>query len=143
MGFNFINKLPFELKNQILWEYNSRIRELEYVLKKKKRYSYIKDEDIEVIKNLLFLGIFYRKIINPISGAIEFTDQVNQLGIPNVKIGAIKLTQKNLIGLSNAVKEFERIINKFGLNAKFFDFDKIEDFLHNISIVKIRGYYEF
>jgi|Deesub1362A_J573_1020465.scaffolds.fasta_scaffold01978_6 hypothetical protein len=141
MVLGFIKNLPFELQNQIISEYNLRVRELEYLLERKPdKYQWL--EDIELVKYLLSLGIFYRRVINPISGSVEFTNRVNRLGVPNVSVGSIKLTPENLKELSTAVQEFERILYRFGLSARFFDFDRIEEFLQNIKELKEKDKYE-
>ncbi len=143
MVLSFIENLPFELRNQIISEYNSRVRELEYLLERKPdKYQWLEDEDVELVKYLLSIGIFYRRVIDPISGSVEFTNRVNRLGVPNVKVGSIKLTSENLIELSGAVQAFERILNRFGFNARFLDFDRIEEFLQNIKELKERDKYE-
>ncbi len=143
MVLSFIENLPFELRNQIISEYNSRVRELEYLLERKPdKYQWLEDEDVELVKYLLSIGIFYRRVIDPISGSVEFTNRVNRLGVPNVKVGSIKLTSENLIELSGAVQAFERILNRFGFNDRFLDFDRIEEFLQNIKELKERDKYE-
>lgn len=143
MLLDLIKNLPFELRSQIVSEYNLKIRELYYLLEKKSdKYQWLEDEDVELVKYLLSLGIFYRRVIDPISGSVEFTNRVNRLGVPHVNIGSIKLTSENLKELSIAVQKFEGILYRFGLNARFFDFDRMEEFLKNIKELKERDKYE-
>ncbi len=130
-----VKELPYKLRNQIILEYTFRIRELDYLLETKpQKYQWL--EDIELVKYLLLLGIFYRKVIDPILGTAEFTNRLKKLGIPGMSIGSTKLTSKSIREIKDLHK-FEKILFKFNLSAKFFDVDSTEEFLDNVRELKL------
>ena len=132
MLVEFVNRLPYKLRRQISQEYESKKRELNYILEKRKdEYKWI--DDSEFLEYLLLLAIFYRQVIDPISGTIKFAYRVNKLGAENIKIGRTELSKYNMKKLYRMVTDFYDIVEKFGLSPYLFDFYDVKDFLKNIE----------
>lgn len=132
----FISKLPYPLKGQVIGEYDSLSKELRYLMETG-QYYWLRD-DLDLLDFLLCLSIFYKRVIDPLRGTIEFTDTVSDLGARDVSVGSIRLTIENTKEIKDSIEEFYRIISRFGLDSWILDFSDVRDFLEKMSILKKR-----
>jgi len=141
---DFIKKLPFDLKIRINKEYDNRIREFEYIIKRyDKKYKWIETEkDKDSIKFLLLLGIFYRTVIDPIKGSADFGKTLESQNSDGLLAGSNTYNPGHFKNFEILTNEFIKILNKYSLNKRIFDYESVSDFLDIIWTIYIGQEYE-
>jgi hypothetical protein len=135
MQKEFLKFLPGPLKREILYEYKNRVSDLKYTLGKKLDTYW--EKDIEILEELLFLGIFYRRIIAPIYGTSQFSyTLIRDLKMNGLKIGSRKLSETETDKLYHIYKKFKSILNEYNLPIELFEYDTTEEFLNNVQKIK-------
>lgn len=133
----FTENLPYKLNEQITIEYNSRINEVNYFLSG--NYNYYADlkEDIETIKLLLALSIFYKRVLLNFHSATKFTSRVILKGKANsVQLGTYELSHKEAFKLNKMVKTFEVLMRNYSIPPKLFEYLETKEFLKKIKQFK-------
>lgn len=135
MQADFLKVLPAPLKRELIIEYKNRVSDLKYTLEKNLDNYWARD--IDILEELIFLGIFYRRIIAPIYGTSQFSyTLIKKLKMNGVKIGSRKLTENETNTLYHIFKEFKSILDKYNLPIELFDYDTTEEFLNKVRKIK-------
>lgn len=135
MQEDFLKVLPAPLKRELIIEYKNRVSDLKYTLEKNLDNYWARD--IEILEELTFLGIFYRRIIAPIHGTSQFSyTLIKKLKMNGVKIGSRKLTENETNTLYHIFKEFKSILDEYNLPIELFDYDTTEEFLNKVRKIK-------
>lgn len=128
--------LPFELTNQIYNEYQSRLKEANYLIENFKTYKPLKD-NIKTVELFLSLSIFHRRVITNLDGAVKFYGTVTKNGLTDtIKIGNYNLTgeERNLI--LAVVMNYNQLLEKFSISPKVMEYYETRDFLNKIINLK-------
>lgn len=114
-------------------EYQYREKELTYLITTyTKRYKWI--EDVEFIKLLLAMSIYYRRIIAQLDASINFTDRIFKLDDgKGVLIGTYELNKGEIENIKKAVNNFNAIMRRFYIHLYLFDYDDVKMFLFKIK----------
>lgn len=132
---DFLKVLPAPLKRELIIEYKNRVTDLKYTLQKNLDTYWAKD--IDLLEELLFLGIFYRRIIAPIQGTSQFSyTLIKTLKLNGVKIGSRKLSEKETNMIYHIYKKFVDILNDYNLPIELFDYDTTDEFLIKVRKIK-------
>lgn len=135
MQADFLKVLPAPLKRELIIEYKNRVSDLKYTLEKNLDNYWARD--IDILEELIFLGIFYRRIIAPIYGTSQFSyTLIKKLKMNGVKIGSRKLTENETNTLYHIFKEFKSILDRYNLPIELFDYDTTEEFLNKVRKIK-------
>jgi hypothetical protein len=129
-------KLPFKLANQIYHEYQSRLREANYLIETYKTYKHLK-ENIKVVELFLSLSIFHRRVITNLDGAVKFYGVVTNKGeTETVKIGNYNLTSKEKNKMLAVVMNYNALLEKFSIPQFVMEYYETREFLKKIIHLK-------
>ena len=130
-----VQRLPREFADLIRNDYNKKIGSII----SRGNYSNGKEnnkwilDNIEVIKKILVLSIYYRRVIASFDGAVNFYSRVTSNGDAEIiQIGgfAFDIEEKNKI--ISIVIGFNRLLSKYGLNPQSIDSTDDYKFIVNI-----------
>lgn len=129
-------KLPYELSNKIYNEYQSRKREVEYILEKYEAFFLLK-EDEEIIELLLALSVFYKRIISNLDAATKFYGKVTSNSDASaVQIGNYKLTQSETNKLYSVIISYNQLLEKYSIPNSLMEYNETIELLKNIKQLK-------
>jgi len=138
MDTKIIKFLPYSIRTQIENEYVNTIRNFRYLLETHPdRYQWI--DDPEYIEFLLLIGIFHRRLIEPLKGTVIFSRLVNKYKAESIRIGSIDLTASSIDQIEFFVSKFEGILKKYNLSPDFFNYNRLSDFLELLQKEKENG----
>lgn len=128
--------LPFELTNQIYNEYQSRLKEANYLIENFKTYKPLKD-NIKTVELFLSLSIFHRRVITNLDGAVKFYSTVTKNGLTDtIKIGNYNLTREERNLILAVVMNYNQLLEKFSISPKVMEYYETRDFLKKIINLK-------
>jgi len=128
--------LPFELTNQIYNEYQSRLKEANYLIENYKTYKPLKD-NIKTVELFLSLSIFHRRVITNLDGAVKFYGTVTKNGLTDtIKIGNYNLTGEERNMILAVVMNYNQLLEKFSISPKVMEYYETRDFLNKIINLK-------
>lgn len=129
----FCKNLPSNISRQLYFEYKNLEKELIFLLSTyKKKYNWIKD--IDTIKLLLAMSIYYKRVIAPLESVSDFYLNLNKLNdVDGIVLGNDELKRVAFIKIEDIVNKFFRILRIFGLSTKIFEYYNISIFLDKIK----------
>lgn len=128
-----MEKLPWNIRSEINEEYENSIKQLEFLLDNKPRkFEWIDEEYKDFIELLLFLSIFYRRVVYPIEGASTFTQRLQRVKANGIKTGRDTYTRGDFEKIDQTIKHFKIILRKYNLNKYILSYTRIEKFLEMI-----------
>ncbi|MBL7869265.1 MAG: hypothetical protein JNM71_14710 [Flavobacterium lindanitolerans] len=132
-----IKSVPYKVGEQILYEYNRRISDINYLVSGKFSYYTPLSKDIETIKVLLALSIFYKRVLTNFDSANKFTSRViKSSDATGVKLGTYEMDWKEIQNLNRMVLSFRRIALKYYINPEMFEYIETKEFLRKIKSYK-------
>lgn len=126
-------KLPKELAVKIYNDYQSRYNELIGILANSRRYNCF-DSDMEVLKLLLALSIFHKRVICNLEGLDKFTGTISHKLESEITIiiGDFKFTTEEQNKIKAVIINYSRLKDKFGIHDEYFNYYETYEFLENM-----------
>lgn len=122
-------RLPFDLSNQIFNEYENRLREVDWLLDKYKKYSPLK-QDRHLIELFLCLSIFNKRVVSNLDAAIKFHGTVGRIGeVDSIRIGSYSLNSTEKNRLLGVVLSYQSILKKFGIPQDLMEYYETRELL--------------
>jgi hypothetical protein len=136
----FINiltyKLNYELARQIYNEYQSRLKEADYLIKNYQFYQSLK-KSTKTVELLLALSIFHKRVIANLDAATKFYGIVNDKSNANsIKMGAYSLDVKEKNKILALTITYNVLMDKFSIPSSIMDYNETKDFLKKIINLK-------
>lgn len=133
----FTDNLPYKLSEQMTFEYNSRISDVNFFLSGKyDYYSHLK-KDIETIQLLLALSIFYKRVLCNFDSATKFTSRVIfKSEAESVQLGTYDLSSKEIFKLNKTVLTFKKLMEDYSIPINLFEYLETKEFLRRVKIFK-------
>lgn len=143
----FCHKLPFELSNQLFNEYQVRLKNIEYLLNKDDTFKELR-KDIEVIKVLLAMTIFYKRVISNFDAARKFVRKVSaytsadnfskgQIQSTVVQLGYYELTIDEVYKIDRIIRSYETINRRYHIPDTMHQYEETQDLLKRIQQYKL------
>ncbi|QLH47601.1 MAG: hypothetical protein HWD58_19500 [Bacteroidota bacterium] len=114
----FTENLPYKLGEQMTFEYNRRLSDINYFISGRYDYYAHLKKDIATIQLLLALSIFYKRVLSNFDSATKFTSRVVfKSEAVSVQLGTYDLSAKEIFKLNKTVltfKTYGRIFNPVG-----------------------------
>jgi hypothetical protein len=129
-------KLPYNLANQIYNEFQSRVKEADFLIDNYKTYKSLKDSS-KTIELLLSLSIFHRRVITNLDGAVKFYGTVTRKGkTDTIRIGSYDLTQSEKNKILAVVINYNNLLEKFSIPPILMEYHETREFLKKLIILK-------
>jgi len=129
-------QLPYNLANQIYNEYQSRLKEANYLIENYKTYKSLRDSS-KTIELLLSLSIFHRRIITNLDGAVKFYGTVTKKGkTDTIRIGSYDLTFEEKNKILAVVINFNHLLERFSIPPIVMEYHETREFLKKIITLK-------
>ena len=129
-------KLPFKLSNQIYNEYQSRLREAQYLIENYKTYKKLQD-DIKVVELVLSLSVFHKRIIMNLDAAVKFHGTVSRKSqADTITMGDYKLTVREKNKLLGVVMNYHQLIKRFSISPNMMEYYETRELLKNLINLK-------
>lgn len=121
----------------MLFEYNRRISDVNYLVSGKFDFYTPLSQDIETIKVLLALSIFYKRILTNFDSADKFTGRImNNSDAIGVKLGTYEMDLNEIRNLKRMILSFRRITQKYSIPIEIFEYIETKEFLRKIKSYK-------
>src|SRR5690606_23842465 len=122
-------KLPFELTNQIYNEFQSRLKEANFLIDTYKTYKPLK-ENIKTVELFLSLSIFHRRVITNLDGAVKFYGTVTKKGqTDTIRIGNYNLTGEERNKILALVIRCKDLLEQLSISPIIIEYVKIKTFM--------------
>ncbi|MEY4522773.1 MAG: hypothetical protein RIT10_1958 [Bacteroidota bacterium] len=129
-------QLPYKLANQIYNEFQSRVKETNYLIENYKTYKSLKDSS-KTIELLLSLSIFHRRVITNLDGAVKFYGTVTKKGkTDTIRIGSYDLTLEEKNKILAVVINYNHLLEKFSIPPIVMEYHETREFLKKIIMLK-------
>ena len=129
-------QLPYNLANQIYNEYQSRLKETNYLIENYKTYKSLKDSS-KTVELLLSLSIFHRRVITNLDGAVKFYGTVTKKGkTDTIRIGSYDLTLEEKNKILAVVINYNHLLEKFSIPPIVMEYHETREFLKKIIMLK-------
>lgn len=129
-------QLPYNLANQIYNEFQSRVKEANYLIENYKTYKPLKDSS-KTIELLLSLSIFHRRVITNLDGAVKFYGTVTKKGkTDTIRIGSYDLTLEEKNKILAVVINYNQLLEKFSIPPIVMEYHETREFLKKIIMLK-------
>lgn len=133
----FTDNLPYKLKEQMTFEYNVRINDINYFLSGRYDYYAPLKKDIETIELLLALSIFYKRVLSNFDSATKFTSRiVLQSDAESVQLGMYNLSAKEIFKLNQTVLTFKKLMAEYSIPIGLFEYLETKELLRKIKVYK-------
>lgn len=116
----FLEGLPGQLTQPMVKEYDAKCRDLDWWAERDRRIRvrrYLRQKS--TLQYLFALGIYYRYVIAPITGAASFFERLEQQQF-GLKLAGRELTSEFRASVQNAADHFRQVSDTFGLGSSFF-----------------------
>ncbi|RXJ51220.1 hypothetical protein [Gelidibacter gilvus] len=128
--------LPYKLARQIYNEYQSRLREANYIINEVNRYKDLQ-EHIQTVELLLALSIFHKRVIANLDGAVKFYGTVtNQSEAVAISIGSYDLTNDEKNKILGLLINYRNLLDNYGISDEFMEYYTTKDFLLRLKNLK-------
>ena len=129
-------QLPYKLANQIYNEFQSRVKETNYLIENYKTYKSLKDSS-KTIELLLSLSIFHRRVITNLDGAVKFYGTATKKGkTDTIRIGSYDLTLEEKNKILAVVINYNHLLEKFSIPPIVMEYHETREFLKKIIMLK-------
>ncbi len=129
-------QLPYQLTNQIYNEYQSRLKEANYLIENYKTYGKLK-ENINTVELFLSLSIFYKRVITNLDGAVKFYGTVTKKGqTDTIRIGSYNMTGDEKNKILAVVMNYNKMLEKFSIPPIVMEYYETREFLKKLITLK-------
>jgi len=133
----FTENLPYKLSEQMTFEYNRRLSDINYFISGRYDYYAHLKKDIETIQLLLALSIFYKRVLSNFDSATKFTSRVIfKSEAVSVQLGTYDLSAKEIFKLNKTVLTFKTLMEEYSIPLGLFEYLETKEFLRKIKVYK-------
>lgn len=133
----FTDNLPYKLSEQMTFEYNGRINDINYILSGGYSFYAPLKNEIETIKLLLALSIFYKRVISNFDSATKFTSRVIfKSEAKSIQLGTYDLSEKEIFKLNKTVLTFKNLMEEYSIPIGLFEYLETKELLRKIKVYK-------
>lgn len=133
----FTENLPFKLSEQMTFEYNRRLSDINYFISGRYDYYAHLKKDIETIQLLLALSIFYKRVLSNFDSATKFTSRVVfKSEAVSVQLGTYDLSAKEIFKLNKTVLTFKTLMEEYSIPLGLFEYLETKELLRKIKVYK-------
>lgn len=133
----FTDNLPYKLSEQMTFEYNGRINDINYFLSGRYDYYTPLKKDIETIQLLLALSIFYKRVLSNFDSATKFTSRIIfKSEAESVQLGTYDLSAKEIFKLNKTVLTFKKLMEDYSIPIGLFEYLETKELLRKIKVYK-------
>lgn len=130
----FTEALPYKISEQMLFEYNRRLADVNHFLNGDYSYYSSLKEDKDTIKLLLAISLFYKRILTNFESATKFTSRVIfNSEAKSVQIGTYDLSKKEIFRLKKTILTFNELMKNYSIPLDIFDYLETKDFLRKVK----------
>lgn len=134
----FCKGLPKDLSNQIYNEYQSRLKEIKYIVQNRELYMPLA-EHLRTIELILALYIFNKRVIVNFNAATMFASKIfKNSNATAVRIGTYDLDDDERKRMIAVTMHYKRLLRAFEIPKSLFDHTDTKDILRDIRQLKIR-----
>ncbi len=125
-------KLPRDLANQLFNEFESRLREANFLIDNYSFYRKLK-KDSNTIEVLLALSIFHKRVITNLDAAVKFHGTIQRNAKANsISIGNYEFDNEEKNKLLGLLINYKKLKARFGITDYLFEYNETKDFLKKI-----------
>lgn len=129
-------QLPFKLANQIYNEYQSRLKESNYLIDNYKTYGELK-ENKKTVELFLALSIFYKRIITCLESATKFYGTVTKKSeAESLKIGSYILNSEERNKILAVIINYNQLLKTFSINPVVMQYQETRELLKSLINMK-------
>jgi hypothetical protein len=133
----FTDNLPYKLSEQMTFEYNGRINDINYFLSGRYDYYAPLKKDIETIQLFLALSIFYKRVLSNFDSATKFTSRIIfKSEAESVQLGTYDLSAKEIFKLNKTVLTFKKLMEDYSIPIGLFEYLETKELLRKIKVYK-------
>lgn len=133
----FTENLPYKLSEQMTFEYNRRLSDINYFISGRYDYYAHLKKDIETIQLLLALSIFYKRVLSNFDSATKFTSRVVfKSEAVSVQLGTYDLSAKEIFKLNKTVLTFKTLMEEYSIPLGLFEYLETKELLRKIKVYK-------
>lgn len=133
----FTENLPYKLIEQMTFEYNRRISDINFFLSGRYDYYAHLKKDLETIQLLLALSIFYKRVLSNFDSATKFTSRIVYKSQANsIQLGTYDLSAKEIFKLNKTVVTFKKLMEDYSIPLNLFEYLETKELLRKIKIYK-------
>jgi|SRR5690554_2019030 len=133
----FTENLPYKLSEQMTFEYNRRLSDINYFISGRYDYYAHLKKDIETIQLLLALSIFYKRVLSNFDSATKFTSRVVfKSEAVSVQLGTYDLSSKEIFKLNKTVLTFRKLMEEYSIPLGLFEYLETKELLRKIKVYK-------
>lgn len=133
----FTDNLPYKLSEQMTFEYNGRINDINYFLSDRYDYYNPLKKDIETIQLILALSIFYKRVLSNFDSATKFTSRIIfKSEAESVQLGTYDLSAKEIFKLNKTVLTFKKLMEDYSIPIGLFEYLETKELLRKIKVYK-------
>lgn len=133
----FTGNLPYKLSEQMTFEYNRRINDINFFLSGKYDYYAHLKKDIETIQLILALSIFYKRVLSNFDSATKFTSRILfKSDAESVQLGTYDLSAREIYKLNKIVLTFNKLMEDYAIPKSLFEYIETKELLRKIKVYK-------
>lgn len=131
----FCKELPRTLSQLLYNEYQVARKGLDFLLETyPQRYKWV--DDPEIIRLLLALSIFYRRVIAQLESAMSFSRRLFKSNVSYIEIGVDQIDHDQVEKMSKTVRDFYGLLKGFSISVELFDYYDSREFLSKVKQYK-------
>ena len=126
----FTDSLPRELALQLRSEYDTRLKDVKYLVSGKFDYYAGMQQHINTLESLLAMSIFYKRVVTNLDAATKFSGRVLKTpGCKGVLIGDYLLDREQHSLILTLILRFREIMQAHHIPQSLFEYLETKEFL--------------
>lgn len=116
----FVSDLPYRLTQPMFREYEAKSRDVRRwaAASKSHRLKHV-FTSIEAVEFVFALGIYYRYVVAPTSGVLEFAGRLEGTADAGLRIGGRVIEKEYKVSARAGLAQFRSTLLRFGLSEEF------------------------
>ena len=133
----FTENTPYRLNQQLIYEYNIRINDVNHFVSGKYDFYAPLKKDIETIELLLALTIFYKRVLTNFESATKFSSRVVfNSEADSIQLGTYLLDAKEIFRIKKTILLFNNLMEKYSIPPDLFNYSETKEFLRKVKYLK-------
>jgi len=133
MIYKFTENTPYRLSQQLIYEYNNRINDVNHFLSGRYDFYAPLKENIETIELLLALSIFYKRVLTNFQSATKFSGRVVfNSDADSIQLGTYLLDSMEIFKINRTILKFNNLMAKYSIPDSLFEYTETKEFLRKI-----------
>lgn len=133
----FTENTPYRLSQQLIYEYNNRINDVNHFISGQYDFYSPLKKDIETIELLLALTIFYKRVLTNFESATKFSGRVVfNSDADSIQLGTYLLDAKEIFRIKKTILRFNKLMEKYSIPEDLFNYTETKEFLRKVKNFK-------